>query len=100
MINNPVAPTYTIGALISGLIGFFILFASIAAFIYLIIGGIQWMTSGGDKTAIETARNRIIQAVIGLIVVASVWAIISLLFPVVGLTFPEIRFPSIGQGLE
>lgn len=100
MIDNPVAPTYTISALISGLIGFFILIAAVIAFIYLLIGGIQWMSSGGDKAAIETARNRIIQAVIGLIIIASVWAILTLLFPVVGLTFPKIQFPNIGQGLS
>ncbi|MBI2028998.1 hypothetical protein HYT02_01135 [Candidatus Gottesmanbacteria bacterium] len=99
MINNPVAPTYTIGPLISGLIGFFIFFASIAAFLYFIIGGIQWITSGGDKAQIETARNRIIQGVVGLIIIASVWAIVTLLFPAVGLSFPNITFPGIGQGL-
>lgn len=99
MIKNPVAPTYSIGPLISGLIGFFILFATIAAFIYFIIGGIQWIISGGDKAQIENARNRIIQGVVGLIIIASVWAIVTLLFPTVGLSFPNITFPGIGQGL-
>ena len=99
-IHNPFTPTYSIATLISGIIGIFILIAFIMAFLYLIVGGINWITSGGDKTQLETARNRIINALIGLILVASIWAIISLLFPTLGLNFPNFKLPSIGGGLE
>ncbi len=98
-VINPVAPTYEIGKMISGIIAVFILFAAIAAFLYGISGGIAWITSAGDKNQLEIARNRIIYAVVGLLLVASTWAIISLIFPVIGLSFPNISLPSIGQGL-
>ena len=58
------------------------------------------MASGGDKERIETARNRIMQAVVGLLIIASVWAIIKMVFPLVGLSFPSIDIPSIGRGLD
>lgn len=98
-IHNPIAPQYEIGKVISGAIGAFILFASIFAFVNIAIGGISWITSGGDKAKIEEARNRIMNSFIGLILIASIWAIVSFIFPVFGLSFPNISFPSIGRGL-
>lgn len=99
-INNPVAPTYQIGKIFGNIFGIFIFFASLLAFIYLILGGIQWITSGGDKAGVEKARDRIIHAVVGLILIASIWAIVSLIFPALGLSFPNFTIPGIGQGLE
>lgn len=48
-------------------------------FFIMIIGAIQWITSGGDKTALESARGKIINAVIGIIVLFALYALISLL---------------------
>ncbi len=99
-IRNPVTPTYSLSTILAGIVTWFILGAAFLAFIYLISGGILWMSSGGDKTQIETARNRMVQALVGLVVVASVWAIINLLFPVLGLSFSTLSLPSIGRGLS
>lgn len=43
--------------------------------IFLIIGGIRYITSGGDKEAATHARSMITNAVIGFIVVIAAWAI-------------------------
>ena len=99
-IHNPLVPSYEMGKVISGLVGLLILVGAIFAFIYFIIGGLNWITSGGDKARIESARNRIINALVGLIIIASVWAIVSLIFPILGLSFPQITLPSIGRGLS
>ncbi len=40
----------------------------IAALIFLIWGGIAWITSQGDKGKVEAARKRILFSIIGLIV--------------------------------
>lgn len=45
---------------------------------YLIFGAFKWITSGGDKGKTESARNSIISAVIGLVIVASSYAILLL----------------------
>ena len=50
--------------------------AGIAAFIYLLWGGFQWITSGGDKEALDKAKKRITHALIGLAVVFSAYALI------------------------
>lgn len=49
---------------------------------YLIWGGIDIITAGGDSGKIEKARNKIMFAVIGLIVLASAWAIFTLVLEI------------------
>ena len=51
---------------------------ALLVFMYLIWGGIEWITSGGDKGKTESARNKITAAIVGLIVLASAWAILLL----------------------
>lgn len=53
--------------------------ASVFFVFNFIIGGIKWITSGGDKARIEGARSSIFNAVIGLVIVFSVFVILSLL---------------------
>lgn len=40
-----------------------------SALIFLLWGGIKWITSSGDKEKIESARKTIIFAIIGLVIV-------------------------------
>ena len=68
-----------IGTLISSGVSIIIIIAGILVFAYLVWGGIQWITSGGDKTKTEEARNRITAALVGLAIVAASWAIIKLI---------------------
>jgi hypothetical protein len=50
--------------------------ASIAFFFMLIAGGMNWITSGGDKMKVQTARKQITNALIGLLIVFSVFTVI------------------------
>ena len=52
----------------------------------IIMGAIQWITSGGDKAKTEEARNRITSAIIGLIVLAATIALFSLVADFLGIT--------------
>ena len=67
-----------IGKLISALVGTLLILSALIAFFYLILGGISWITSGGDKAAMETARNKITHAIVGLIIVGAAWAVMIL----------------------
>lgn len=69
----------TFPKVVAGLISFALVIASLIFFFMLIIGGIQWMLSGGDKAGTEAARGRITAALIGLVVVFSAWAIAQLI---------------------
>lgn len=68
-----------IGQLISSGVSLAIIIAGILVFAFLVMGGIQWITSGGDKTKTEEARNRITAALVGLAIVAASWALIKII---------------------
>ena len=67
-----------LGQLISALVGTVLIIAALLAFLYLILGGIKWITSGGDKAGMEEARNKITHAIVGLIIVGAAWSIMTL----------------------
>ncbi len=67
------------GALVSRFFGVALSAASLLLLFYLVWGAIDWMTSGGDKGKVEKARNKITQAVIGLLVLLASVALITLL---------------------
>lgn len=64
------------------------LIAAFLAVAYLMYGGIKWITSRGDKTAVEAARKHIVAAVIGLIIVAGAFFILNVVFRLLGADNP------------
>ncbi len=86
------------GEIISNLVALILIISALAFFIMLVIGGVQWIVSGGDKAGTEQARGRITAALIGLIIVFSAWAITKLLETFFGITIlgGEIQIPGPG----
>lgn len=78
-----------IGTLINGVLSFVMVIAALLVFLYLIMGGIEWITSGGDKTKTENARNKITAAVVGLIILAASYAILLIILNFLG--FPNLE---------
>lgn len=85
------------GRTLQGIVVFFIILAVVFALIYLLWGGLKWITSRGDKAEVESARNHIIAAVIGLIVVFLAVFILSIVLAALGLNFTQLTIPRIGQ---
>lgn len=56
----------------------------------LLVGGIQWMTAGGDKEKMAKAQGRITAALVGFVIFMSVFAIINFIAPALGLEFLQI----------
>ncbi len=86
-INNPALGN--LGGIQGGGLGFFqklipsligLAFAAgvIIFFFMLLTGALQWIVSGGDKGNLEAARGRITSALVGIIVLFSIFAIIKL----------------------
>ena len=67
------------GSLVSAGIQLVLVVAAIVFFFILVLGGIKWITSGGDKGQTEAARNQITAALVGLVIVFSAWAIIQII---------------------
>jgi len=73
----------------------------VIVFLFIIlIGGIQWISSGGDKAGIEAARGKILNAVVGLIVLFAALAILSFLGDFFGLDLLDIQLGPLQIGIE
>lgn len=70
--------------LFNKLINVVLVLSTLLTLAYLIWGAFQWITSGGDKGKTEKARNALVAAVIGLIIVASSYAILLLVLNFLG----------------
>jgi succinate dehydrogenase/fumarate reductase cytochrome b subunit len=64
------------------------LIAAFLAVAYLMFGGIKWITSRGDKIAVEAARKHIVAAVIGLVIVAGSFFALNVVFRLLGADNP------------
>jgi len=67
-----------IDGLLSGLISLGLVVGGVIFLFMLIAGGIQWITSGGDKVANEAARRRVTNALIGVFLLFSLYGIVNL----------------------
>lgn len=61
--------------------------ALVAVTIYLIWGAVEWIFSGGDKEKVGAARKRITTALVGLILLAVVFAILNVFEVFTGFEF-------------
>jgi len=76
----------TIGSIVSFLVGAVLIVAGVIFFFMLVIGGIRWVLSGGDKASTEAARNQVTAALIGVVIVFSAFAIITFIQSVFGIS--------------
>lgn len=74
-----------IGKLISFVLRVVLAIGALLVFGYLVMGGIEYITSGGEKGKTESARNKITAAIVGLIILAASWAILNLALSFLGL---------------
>lgn len=91
------APEKGFGTISSFISNALVLVFAVAAFIVLImliIGAFEWITSGGDKENVAKARNRIINALIGLVILAIAFAMTRLLAAFTGLDLGNLVIPS------
>ena len=72
--------------------------AVLIALAFLILGGIKWITSGGDKDGVEGARNQIIAAVVGLIIVFLAFFILNLILGLFGMSLFNLTLPRFPGG--
>lgn len=69
--------------------------AGLAFFANLLIGGIQWISAGGDPKNVAAARTRITNSIIGLIIVVAAFAITLIVGAVLGLNIFGFNFSSV-----
>ncbi len=77
---------------LTSIVGVITLIAGIYFIFLLIFGGIEWMSSGGDKAKLASARSRLFSGVIGLTIVVAGIFIAEIVGNLVGL--PNILDPA------
>ena len=78
LVPETIRPINNIVQVVRGVIQFILVVAFVLAFIFLIIGGIRWITAGGDEKGVAGARGMITAALIGLVIVLVAYALIRL----------------------
>ena len=83
------------GTLVSRLITLILIIAIVVSIFFLIYGGIKWITSGGDKTAVEGARNHIVAAIVGLVIALLAFFILNVIGGLFGINLTNLTLPNL-----
>ena len=65
-------------SLLPALVGLGFVVGTIIFFFIFMIGAIQWIASGGDKAAVEQARGKLTNALIGIFILFALFALIKI----------------------
>jgi len=84
----------SIPGIVSGAINLVMVIVALVFFFMLVWGGLRWVMSQGDKTNVETARNQITNALIGLAIVFAAWAIMKLIETLFGVSIFNLALPT------
>ena len=80
-----------LGAYIQAVYTYAIGVAAVLAAVMMMIGGIQWLTAAGDSGRVSSAKGRITNAVIGLLLTIFAWVFLNTINPsLVRLQMPRI----------
>ena len=85
----PPAPLRTLNIVFGSFIRSAIGLVALTSIVFIVIGGIKYLTAGADKEGASQAQRTITYGIIGLIVTISAWMILSLLG-----TFLDVNFGS------
>lgn len=84
-----------LGGIIGAAVTFILIIAVLIALFFLIWGGIRWITSGGDKGKVDSARQTITAAIVGLVIAFLAFFILSLALSFFGLSLSNLTLPRI-----
>ncbi len=102
-IHNPILPT-PISQLsgvaffqkgLSSAISLGLIIGAVVFIFILLTGAIKWITAGGDKASMESAQKTITNALIGLAILLSIFAIIGAIEFFFGLSLTRLKLPTL-----
>lgn len=83
----------TLAEFISILVKMVLIIGGILVFGFMLFGGIQYISSGGDKLQAQQARDKITYAIIGLIIIVGAYAIAKVMEVAFGIDIFNITLP-------
>lgn len=72
---------------VSLIVGLITITAGIYFMIQFLIGGFEWISASGDKAKLTKAQDRLVHAIIGLIVVVAAFGIAAIFQAILGIDF-------------
>lgn len=75
----------TLGEVVSGIIPWVFYIAGFALLLMLVFGGFQLLTSAGDKNAMEAAKKRITNSIVGFVIIFASYWIVQLVGKILGI---------------
>lgn len=94
IVTPPEKGFKTLGNFVTNALTFAFVIAVLVVLVMLIWGAFEWITSGGDKEAVGHARSRIINALIGLAVLAIAFALARVAAQFIGIDITNIAIPT------
>lgn len=88
--------TGAVEKLISNVLVVLTVVAGIAFVLYFLLGGLNWITAGGDKGKIDEARGKITQGLVGLAILAASYVIVKFIESAIGMDLLNISWPTAG----
>lgn len=72
--------------------------AALLALVFLIIGGVKWLTSQGEKEGVNKARETIVASIVGLVIIFLSYLIINFILQLfVNVSLSNLSFPKLTQ---
>ncbi len=104
-ITNPVLGKYggttnedggsILSEILANLYKTIVMVGGLALLLYLVMGGLEWLNSGGDPEKLKNAQDRITNAVIGMTVLVLTVAIADFLGKVLGINILRLEIPGV-----
>ena len=85
----------TIPGMLPSFINLVIIMAVVLFLFSLLLGGLKFIVSGGNKESTEVAGRQVLNAIIGIIIVFSTWAVLSLIEQFFGVELTTLQFPRV-----
>jgi hypothetical protein len=86
------------GGLVGVIIQWILIIAILSSAFFLIWGGIRWISSGGDKGKIDSARGMLTAAIVGLIISLLAFFILNIVLAVItGQGLSNLSIPTLLQ---
>ncbi len=91
-------PAVGVGTVLTNALTIIFVAAALAVLFYLILGAFSWITSGGDKEKVGGARKTIINALVGLAILALAFLIVVVVGQILNIDILRIRvIPSLDE---
>lgn len=85
-------PGANLEIILSNVLGFMTTIGGLFFIIYFVMASVEWITAGGDSGKITTARNKMMQGLLGLIILVAAYGIVGIIGGIVGI---DILNPSL-----